>query len=291
MPQTLVRHGSNSGYKAELAKGEDPCNRCRKARRVFQTQYTKAGKAKGIKYKSHEVIDHLYGQQNQGGPKRTSAVTDRNTDYGQTPVSGPSPAAEPLTDETGPDHTRTLGDRLGDALGGLRMPGGDNPYVSEDDTDGYVHEVDPDPEPADGEWSAVTDDEFVVNAAGLKKIEDNLGTYLSVVGMTMEMVDPYCGAKLSANFENIVSKWSKVISHYPAAAKLFLDGKSGVVFAWIGAIQATWPVLYAIYEHHLSKTVRVKDGMVYRRQGGTPENGNVDSTMPPMSDGFNYTVN
>ena len=57
MPKTLVKHGTNAGYRAELDLGGDPCIRCRNARRVFQTQYTKAGRAKGLKYSGDQVLD------------------------------------------------------------------------------------------------------------------------------------------------------------------------------------------------------------------------------------------
>jgi hypothetical protein len=157
-----------------------------------------------------------------------------------------------------------------------------------------LHAIDPDPEPGGEnreEWAGVSDDEFVINAAGMKQIEDNLGFYLSVVGLTIEMVDPYCGPILARNFENIVKRWSAVIAHYPPAARLFLDTKGGILFGWISAIQATWPVLYAIYEHHLAKTVRTRDGVIERKiEGNGPFRG-FDATTPPMPDQFQYTVN
>jgi hypothetical protein len=121
----------------------------------------------------------------------------------------------------------------------------------------------------------------------MKKIEENLGMYLSVVGMTVEMIDPYCGPVFAENVENIVKRWAIVIGHYPAAAKLFLENQSGVLFAWIGAIQATWPVLYAIYEHHLSRTVRTdRDGRIMRLR--RTDGAFVDATAPNFPDNFEY---
>jgi hypothetical protein len=159
-------------------------------------------------------------------------------------------------------------------------------HVEEEPPD-YLRPVEPDPEPS-GEWSEVKTEEFVINAAQLKTIEENMGTYLSVVGMTVEMIDPYCGPILADNFDNIVSKWTKVVSHYPKAAQLFLDSKGGTVFAWIGALQATWPFLYALYEHHLSRTIQTRDGIVYRRNGdGTSV---PDATTPPMPESFAYSA-
>jgi hypothetical protein len=171
------------------------------------------------------------------------------------------------------------------------MPSGGSDYVDSEKPPEYIHEIgDPDPEPShgDGEWQPAADD-FVINAAMMQKIEDNLGTYLSVVGMTAEMIDPYCGGALAANFDNMVTKWSKVISHYPAAAKLFLDEKSGVLFAWIAAMQSTWPVLTAIYHHHFAKDVKQgSDGIWYQRSPNGRA-GNIDATMPPM-DNYDYSA-
>jgi hypothetical protein len=124
----------------------------------------------------------------------------------------------------------------------------------------------------------------------MAKIEENLGTYISVIGITMEMVDPYCGAALANNLPKMVERWTKVIAHYPKAANLFLDSKGGVIMQWIGAIQASWPFLWAIYEHHLARTIRVHNGVVERKVGDNPFQG-FDATMPPMQDKFAYTVN
>jgi hypothetical protein len=174
-------------------------------------------------------------------------------------------------------------------LAGIRS---DNDYISSDDPPDYLHESEPDPEPS-GDWSEVGDEEFVINKAGMALIEDNLGTYLSVIGITMDMVDPYCGPILAEHLDSIVSRWTKVIARYPSAAKLFMSKDGGTIFTWIGAIQATWPVLLAIYDHHLAKNVKTQrdqygNKFVIKTPKESP-NGHVDSTMPPMPN-FNYTV-
>jgi hypothetical protein len=152
----------------------------------------------------------------------------------------------------------------------------------------YLTDIEADPEPVDAEYTQEPEMEFILNAAGMEKIEQNLGTYLSVVGMTAEMIDPYCGSILADNFDNIVKRWTKVIAHYPKAAELFLDGKGGVIMNWIGGLQATWPVLIAIYHHHLARDIQVKDGRVFRRDGANRPMP--DATMPPMPDDFNYSA-
>lgn len=283
MDRKLIRHGSNAGYRAELAANGEACPRCHKAHLVYQTQYSRSAKAAGIKYAGADVIDHLYQASTEQKPGRPSPRA-RTAVNQPEPEGMPSPAQpDPelygaAAERTGP----TLADRLGARIRDMVVPEGDNPYVPEDAPD-YLTAVDPDPEP-EGEWTEVSDAEFVINAAGMRKIEENLGTYLSVVGMTAEMIDPYCGAVVAENFDNMVSKWSRVVAHYPAAAKLFLDSKGGVIFAWIAAVQATWPVLWAVYEHHGAKTIEVKNGQVYRRNQNGIDPNKFDATMPPMAD-------
>jgi hypothetical protein len=296
MTRTLARHGTNAGYKAELATG-NVCDRCRKAHNVYGKQYTRTGKAAGLKYGNHQVIDQLYqaGTQpeslSRSKTSRSATRAESTHDKLSTAQRQPEPQDDAST-EMGQDDTRpSLGERLSGAIRNVVMPNDDgNTYVNPDDAPDYLHPIDPDPEP-DGNWEPVTDAEFVINAAGMQIIQENMGTYLSIVGMTVEMIDPYCGPIIAENFDNMINRWSKVVAHYPKAAALFMNDKGGTMMAWIGAIQATWPVLYALYEHHLSKSVRVeKDGRVMR----ISSNGNGpsvdDATMPPMHDSYNYSA-
>jgi hypothetical protein len=285
MAVKLARHGTEAGYKSELKTGH-PCQRCITAHRVYNKQFTKTGKAKGLKYSSHDVLT-------DEGPTRGQVGRSRGGSVG-TPAPAPDSyqgetgrdatgQGDPATAGAGTDRLRALGDRLAS----LAMPKESGEYVGEEPPD-YLHPSDADPEPSDTNWGDVPQEEFVINAAGMAKIEENLGTYLSIVGMTAEMIDPYCGSVLAVNFDNIVNKWSKVVAHYPAAAKLFLDSKGGVIFTWIAALQATWPVLYAMYEHHLARTVTVKDGAFFRRR--TTGQPMPDATMPPMRDDYEYAA-
>lgn len=287
MTTAYVKHGSEAGYRAELGTG-NVCDRCRNAHRQFDKQYTKIGKKQGLKYTSYEVIDHLY----RPGKSRVTTVPDQRasgTPRTEPPANPARIDTEPLASADQASDTQEpvpgLAARLAAGIAGAVFPGQDN-YVETDEYPDYLTPIQPDAEPSGEDWSEINDDDFVINAAGMKLIEENLGFYLSVVGMTAEMIDPYCGPILAENFDNIVNRWSKVISHYPRAAKLFLDTKGGTLFAWIGAIQATWPVLFAIYEHHLARTVETRGTKAYRRgtNGQTP-----DSTMPPMAD-FNYSA-
>jgi hypothetical protein len=289
MSSNLARHGSEAGYQAEL-KTKSICTRCRAAHRVYNSQYTKYGKTLGLKYPRSQVIDHLASAPKPGVPKGTGRVAMGETHA--DPHDTPPEPSERFEAATG----ATTGPSLSDRIRSLWVPPDDAPangYVPDTEIPDHLHSVDPDPDPIGGmqdQWQPA-DDEFVINEAGIKKIEDNLGFYLSVIGLTVEMIDPYCGPILSENFDNIVKRWSKVIAHYPSAAKLFLDSKGGILFGWISAIQATWPVLYAMYEHHLAKTIRVSKGGVIERKVNDPGPfRGFDATTPPMDEKFEYSV-
>ena len=281
----LIRHGTNDGYRAEITIG-DACPRCKIAHNKYQTQYSKAAKRSGIKYSGSQVLDGSGTGTVPGraAPSHSTAEPQPVADYtvGTVP-SAPDPTEAP--------HGPSLADRVR----GLVIGGPDEGYVNEEGIPSYitVGTIEPDPDPAGDEYQQIPTDspEFIINAAGMAKIEDSLGTYLSIFGITMEMIDPYCGPVLAENMDNIVKHWSKVIAKYPKAAELFMDGKGGTLMTWIGAIQATWPFLYAMYEHHFSKDVQVSGGQIIRKGRG-PFRGEwpQDSTTPPMPETFQYSA-
>jgi len=287
----MAKHGSEAGYDAERRSGQNVCNRCRNAHRVFARQYRPAGKAQGLKFGYREVIDHHYS--GDGKPQINSGRSAASARPAPPPVAESSPAAqsEPVAGEretAGVPLRERFAGVLGGLMTGVQMPDDNPSYVADESPPDYLSAVDADPEPSDPEFGGEPTVEYVINEAGLAKIEENLGTYLSIVGMTGSMIDPYCGSTLADNLPNMVAKWSKVIAHYPKAAELFLDGKGGVIFTWIAALQATWPVLLAVYHHHLARDVEVKNGRVFRRDNA--QHGSVDSTMPPFPDNFNYSA-
>jgi hypothetical protein len=275
---TLIKHGTDKGYRAETKIG-DVCERCQRAHRVYQTQFRPQGRARGLKYSATQVIDHLYKA--RAGEPIVSAS--------RVPVSYPSsePAEKPAEPDRETPAESSLGDRLASRIRDLTVGPSEPEYVPEDST-GYVHTIEDVDDPGP-DWEPVDDADFIINAQGLAKIQENLGTYLSIVGMTVEMIDPYCGPILAQNFDNIVQHWSKVIAHYPKAAELFLDGKGGIIFTWIGALQATWPFLYAIYQHHLAKTIQIApNGQIYRK-GQTPPSPD-GQVIDPLLPAFQYSA-
>lgn len=282
MPTKLAPHGSEAGYRQEIGTGS-VCEKCRHAHLEYNRQYTKAGKAKGLKYTRYQVITGPVRVTERRPPERVPDPTPR------TPVGPPESAGSGWGDLGPVSLGARLSGAIRDRLGGTET---DQPteYVDSEDIPDYLHPIDPDPEP-DGDWSQVQQDstDYVINAAGMAMIENNLGTYLSVIGITIDMIDPYCGPILAMNLERMVKKWAKVISHYPRAAELFMDARGGVIMDWIGALQVTWPFLYAIYEHHLARTVRVHDGAIERKIANEFRKP-FDATMPPMPNDFAFTT-
>lgn len=286
-----AKHGSEAGYNAERLTG-NICERCRAAHRVWSRRKGKKGKAEGLgKFTTHDVIDSLDLRRT---PRTATASPRPATATPSLRIVGSDTAAPPdATDSQASPEPATaspepsLGDRLAGKIRDLTF-GNDPEYVEENST-GYVHEID-DPDQMGPEWEPADEVEFVLDAKALKTIQSNMATYLSVIGITVEMIDPYCGPILAENFDNMIDRWSKVVAHYPKAAALFMDGKGGVLFAWIGGIQATWPVIYALYQHHLAKTVAVApNGQVYfKNQRPNPAN---NGQMPdPLTPEFQYSA-
>lgn len=296
MAQMLIKHGSEAGYRSEI-QTDTVCERCRNGHRQFDKQYTRRGKAQNLKYGRYDVIDHLYMP---GQPRGAAAAAqDRREATGQIPArtppgrqeSHPASTEEPRDrpgDEANTDAP-SLADRVGEGLRKLVGNRGQEEYVTEDASSSYVHPSDADPEPQGWEGPDQPD-EYVIDKAGMLLIEDNLGTYLSVLGITLEMIDPYCGPILAENFDNIVGRWTKVIARYPRAARLFMSKEGGTIFLWIGALQSTWPVLLALYDHHLAGNVKTDNlGRSYRVSKNGASKETVDATMPPQP-AYAFTV-
>lgn len=288
MAKTLIKHGTERGYRAELVSG-NVCERCRNGHRVFDRQYSARGKRTGLKYRTDEPLDHLYKPGTPRGKQTQTRIRPEETSSGLLQDSSETRGQQvPDSGEVRPEQP--LRERMRSLLAdGLTVTAEDTPYVEEDIPE-YLQDAarnTPRDEEPEGDWSEVKPEDYVLTASDYRLIEENMGTYLSVVGMTMEILDPYCGHILGDNLENMVKRWSKVVARYPAASRLFLSKGGGTIMDWIGAIQATWPFLYALYEHHLAGTVKTDKGRVYRvsPNGSAPP---PDATSPVMD--YDYTV-
>lgn len=125
-----------------------------------------------------------------------------------------------------------------------------------------LHPIDPDPEPNHNDgWP---ESEFIdakpLTAKEFKALEANVSDYLSILGETLESIDPYCGAIAANDMPEIAKRWSKVIGHYPNSwlARSMLAEGGGVLMSWGLALKASWPTTRAIYAHHFARYI-VKD--------------------------------
>jgi hypothetical protein len=139
-------------------------------------------------------------------------------------------------------------------------------------------EVPADPEPAESRNDVYNDPEFIVTPGMKNDIAGKLGLFAAIIGMPFEAIDPYCGGIFAANVDKMIDAYLPLITRSPGAVKFFMS-KTGGWLDWIKALEATWPVVVAVYSHHLARTVQ-KD-----------QRPNPDPTLPPQpADNFQYTA-
>ena len=140
-------------------------------------------------------------------------------------------------------------------------------------------QVTSDPEPAEAQHDMYNEPQFIVTPTMKNDIAGKLGLFAAIIGMPFEAIDPYCGGIFAANVDKMIDAYLPLIIRSPGAVKFFMS-KTGGWLDWIKALEATWPVVVAIYSHHLAKTV------------GASGNAKMpDATLPPQpADNFAYTA-
>lgn len=138
-------------------------------------------------------------------------------------------------------------------------------------------QIGPDPEPSEAASDVYNQPEFIVTPGMKNDIAGKLGLFAAIIGMPFEAIDPYCGGIFAANVDKMIDAYLPLITRSPGAVKFFMS-KTGGWLDWIKALEATWPVVVAVYSHHLARTVQ-------RDNRPRP-----DATMPPSADEFNYTA-
>jgi hypothetical protein len=138
--------------------------------------------------------------------------------------------------------------------------------------------VEPDPEPDGADRDVYNDPEFIVTPTMKNDIAGKLGLFAAIIGIPFEAIDPYCGGIFAANVDKMIDSYLPLITRSPGAVKFFMS-KTGGWLDWIKALEATWPVVTAVYAHHLARTV------------GKDTRPRPDATMPPSPvDNFAYTA-
>lgn len=173
------------------------------------------------------------------------------------------PRTEPRDTATGPGP-------------GESWPSQDMPTF--DPPDSLVNaQVSDDPEPQESGQDVYNQPEFIITPGMRNDIAGKLGLFAAIIGMPFEAIDPYCGGIFAANVDKMIDAYLPLILRSPGAVKFFIS-KTGGWLDWIKALEATWPVVVAVYSHHLARTVQ-------RDTRPRP-----DATMPPGGDDFNYTA-
>jgi hypothetical protein len=251
MAINTIQHGTRSGYR----------HGCR-------DRNTCPGNEKGVKCidAANQYNRDMRAAHRQARNRTSVKVgsTRREPRAGGYRVALGIPSSQPRDAGTGPGP--------GDTWPNPDMPVHDAP-------DSLVNaQVADDPEPAESGQDVYNQPEFIVTPTMKNDIAGKLGLFAAIIGMPFEAIDPYCGGIFAANVDNMINAYLPIITRSPGAVKFFMS-KTGGWLDWIKALEATWPVVVAVYSHHLAKTVQ-------RDNRPRP-----DATMPPQpADDFNYTA-
>ena len=137
--------------------------------------------------------------------------------------------------------------------------------------------VNPDPDPGESPNDGDYIPDFVITPGIRNDIAGKLGLFAAIIGMPLEAIDPYCGPIFAGNVDNMINAYLPIICRSPGAVKFF-QSTSGGWLDWVRALQATWPVIQALYAHHLGRTV------------GRDTRVMPDATTPPMRDDYQYSA-
>lgn len=253
-PNQPIQHGTRNGYR-KGCKQDDTC-----------PNFT----ANGV---SCRMANNQYMQDLRDAHKRA---------HPKPSITAPGPKTGGLR--------ITVGNRRPEEQTRNSMPVPDVAYV-DPPQDLLDAQVAADPSPADmGDQQYAYDDgsQFVITPGIKADAKGKLALFGVLLATPLDMVDPYCGGVLSANLDNMIDKAMPLISRSPAAIQ-FLTGTSGGIMEWLAFLQACWPVIAAIYAHHLARSIvrDINSGKYVRvNKEGIP----VDSTMPPVPDTYEYSA-
>lgn len=94
-------------------------------------------------------------------------------------------------------------------------------------------------------------------AAVRKQVADELHTYLEMAAMTWGLRDEYCAGVLSDTSQDIADRLADLIAPNPKLVEWLHT--SGLVGDWLKLLMAVKPVVSAIKDHHITKTVGGED--------------------------------
>jgi hypothetical protein len=140
-----------------------------------------------------------------------------------------------------------------------KVPVIDDEYTevpSAEDPDALLAEIaqntpdDPEPQSPVPEYKPRTT--IRVTASVRRDVEGKLALLFGIMGQTWSLADPLCGTALAEAGPDMAKKYMPLICQSPDIVKWMTKG--GNFLLWIDAIMATWPVIQAIFAHHIAKT-------------------------------------
>jgi hypothetical protein len=140
--------------------------------------------------------------------------------------------------------------------------------------------VNPDPDPVEpGQELNGNKPKFIITTEVKNTVRGRLNLAGELLSAPLEAIDPYCGPVFANNVGNMINAYLPIICRSPGAVRyiLMLDGG---FLDWINALRASWPVIQAVYAHHLGRTV-VKDADTeeYVRRAKTGDVNHVSDTL------------
>jgi hypothetical protein len=90
-----------------------------------------------------------------------------------------------------------------------------------------------------------------------KQVADELHAYISLAAMTWSLRDPHCGGVLDDNARKMADALAELIARNPKLVEWIHT--SGLVGDWMKLFMVFTPLVSAIRDHHITKTVGVND--------------------------------
>lgn len=131
----------------------------------------------------------------------------------------------------------------------------ETPVVNEDDTvsvDDIAGDIPDDPEPRQmPEYKPKAN--VRVTASVKRDIEGKLAFAFGMAGQTWSLADPVCGSVLMESGPAMAKAYMPLICQSPDMVRWL--SKGGSFLLWADALMATWPLLQAIFAHHIARTI------------------------------------
>lgn len=91
-----------------------------------------------------------------------------------------------------------------------------------------------------------------VTPALKKKISAEIEAYIEFAALPIVLRDPTCGQALHEQAKPIADAIANLLARNPELAHKFLA--TGVLGDWLKLLSVTYPVLKAVFDHHITKT-------------------------------------